>query len=134
MKLPAGKYLVLFDGYCHLCSHTVQVILKFDKKRRFVFASLTSETAKYWLQKRQIPETDDSVVLISQDAYHVRSAAVLEIARILGGFFLLFRIFKVMPQKWNDCLYQWIARNRFRWWGSREHCLMPSEKYRDRFL
>ncbi|WP_423128109.1 thiol-disulfide oxidoreductase DCC family protein [Gaoshiqia sp. Z1-71] len=134
MKLPDGKYLVLFDGYCYLCSHTVQVILKFDKKRRFVFAPLTGETAKYWMEKEHIPETVDSVVLISPDAYYIRSAAVLEIARILGGFFLLFRIFRILPQKWLDHLYNRIARNRFRWLGRRDHCLMPSAKYRDRFL
>ncbi len=134
MFLPDGKILILFDGYCHLCSRTVQVILKFDKKRKFVFAPLSSTTGIHFKEKYHITKQTDSVILIKANVCNIKSEAVLEIADSLGGLFKLLLIFRIIPRKWRDKLYDCVARNRFRWFGKRSSCLMPPKGQEQQFL
>ncbi|MGV8137766.1 MAG: thiol-disulfide oxidoreductase DCC family protein [Mangrovibacterium sp.] len=133
-ELPHGKSLILFDGYCHMCSRVVQLILKFDRNKMFLFAPLESDAGLFWKGKRQIPESVDSIILIEENCFLIKSDAVLKIARQLGGLFKFLLIFRVIPQSWRNRVYDLIARNRFRWFGRRESCMMPTKEQRKRFI
>ena len=134
IDLPEGKSLILFDGYCHLCSGVVQRILKYDSKRIFVFAPLESEVGMKWRAHFQIPESVDSIILIDNSEAFVYADAALKIAGRLGGFWSIFRVGYLLPQKWRDSLYRWVARNRMHWFGRRKSCWFPDESLKDRFL
>jgi len=134
MELPHGKSLILFDGYCHVCSRFVRFILKYDRKEVFLFAPLGSRAGLFWKEKRQISESVDSVILIEQDTFLIKSDAVLKIAKRLGGFFKLLFVFRVISQSRRDRIYDLIARNRFRWFGRRESCMLPTKEQSARFL
>ena len=134
MEIPHGKSLILFDGYCHVCSRLVQFILKFDRKAVFLFAPLESSMGLFWKAKWQIPDSVDSVILVEKDAFLIKSDAVLKIAECLGGLFRLFIIFHVIPKSRRDRIYDLIARNRFRWFGRKESCMMPGKEQKERFF
>ena len=133
MKLPDDKYLILFDGYCHLCSHTVQTILKFDKKKEFIFVPLNSDLGITWRDKLLIPDQIDSVILIHKNKFLIKSEAFIRISHQLGGIFHLVKIVKVFPLKTRDRIYDYIARNRFKWYGKRNSCFLPAEKKENDF-
>ncbi len=126
---------MLFDGVCNLCSTAVQFIIKQDKKARFRFASLQSETGQQLLQKFNLP-TDDitTMVLIEGDKYYTHSTAGLRNALHLGGLWQLLYGFIIVPKPIRDAVYNWIARNRYRWFGQSEACMIPTPELKARFL
>lgn len=127
--------IVLFDGVCNLCNGAVQWIVKRDRKAVFCFASLQSEAAQEAL--RAVGHTTplpDSLVLIADGAVSVRTAAVLGIARRLPFPWPLAVVLFVVPPFLRDPIYSWIARNRYRWFGKRETCMVPTKELRARFL
>ena len=134
MIIPEGKALILFDGYCHLCSGLVARLLKADRKARFLFAPLSGNTALELRRSYSIPDSVDSIVLVEADGFTLYSDAVLRIARYVGGIYKILFIGYILPKTWRDSLYCFVARNRFRWFGRRNTCLVPDEKYSSRFL
>lgn len=134
MIVPPGKSLVLFDAACHLCSGWVQLLLKADRKARFVFAPLGGATAAKLDQTKAISGSVDSIVLIEGECVAIYSDAILQIAQRMGGFYQLLAVGYILPKTWRDGLYHIVARNRFAWFGRRSACLVPDEKYRSRFL
>ncbi len=127
--------ILLFDGVCNLCNGTVQFIIKHDKKAIFRFASLQSELAQNLLVQHQVSIKNlESVVLISQNRIFTHSDAPLEIAYLLGGFWRFFYIFKLIPYFFRNAIYNWIARNRYRWFGKEESCWLPTAELKARFL
>ena len=125
--------IVLFDGGCNLCSKSVQFIIKRDPHNQFLFASLQSEMGKSLLEKHHLSEVD-SVVLIKEDMYYMESDAALEICRHLSSGWKLLAILKVIPSSIRDPLYQFVARNRYRWFGKQDSCMLPTEEMKKRFL
>ena len=119
-------YIVLFDGLCNLCNGSVQFIIRHDKKNKFVFASLQSEVAKKLLNEIQFPSSLETIVLIKGHKHFEKSDAVLEIAKNLSGLWPMIYGFKIIPRFLRDVLYNWIAKNRYTWFGKRESCLAPS--------
>lgn len=134
IELPKGKSLILFDGYCHLCSGVVQRILKYDSRRIFVFAPLESEVGMKWRAYFQIPDSVDSIILIEKSEVFVYTGAVLKIAGELGGIWRIFQIGYLLPKNWRDAIYRSIARNRRHWFGRRNTCWLPDDPLNDRFL
>jgi predicted DCC family thiol-disulfide oxidoreductase YuxK len=127
--------LVLFDGLCNLCSASVQFILKRDLAGNFRFASLQSETGRQELTKQGFdPSGLHSIVLVKGATSFIKSDAALEIARGLSGFWPMLYVFKIIPRFIRNPVYDWIARNRYRWFGKQETCWLPSEKWKERFL
>ena len=127
--------IVLFDGVCNLCNGSVQWISKRDKKGRFRFASLQSAAAKKALADVGLANMAlDSVVLIEGTRVFVRTDAALRIAKGLGLPWSLFAAFLVVPAFLRDPLYRLIARYRYRWFGKRETCMVPTKELRARFL
>ena len=124
---------MLFDGVCNLCSKSVQFIIKRDPHNQFLFASLQSEMGKSLLEKHHLSEVD-SVVLIKEDMYYMESDAALEICRHLSSGWKLRAILKVIPSSIRDPLYQFVARNRYRWFGKQDSCMLPTEEMKTRFV
>jgi predicted DCC family thiol-disulfide oxidoreductase YuxK len=129
------KSLVLFDGICNLCSTAVIFILKRDCKDRFRFASLQSESAGIILNKYNFfGNFPDTIVLIEKGKVYLKSTAVLRIVRHLRGAWPLFYGFIIFPVFIRDRIYDWVARNRFHWFGRKSQCYIPDEKWKDRFI
>lgn len=135
--VPApDKLIILFDGVCNLCNSAVQFIIRKDRKDLFRFASLQSDAGKELMAQYNLPvtTTPESIILIKGDAVYQYSAAVLQIARYLGGLWPLAYSFIVLPRFIRDSMYKWIARNRYRWFGRQSSCMLPTPALRAKFL
>jgi predicted DCC family thiol-disulfide oxidoreductase YuxK len=135
--------LVLFDGYCTLCSRAVQFILPRDPAAHFRFASLDAPAAQARLEAWRAQAggaaastpLPDSLLLLDADGLHVRSEAALRIAaQLTGPWPVLARLARLVPRALRDRIYDVIARHRYRWFGRRETCLLPTSANRARFL
>lgn len=127
--------IILFDGVCNLCNSSVNFIIDHDKKGVYQFTSLQSETGKNLLKRVGFPpDKIDSIVLIEGESVYVKSTAVLQIASRLDGCWKLLRIFKVIPRPLRDRLYDYVAQNRYRWFGKQATCRIPTPELKTRFL
>lgn len=125
---------MLFDGECNFCDVSVQFILKRDPKGVFKFASLQSEIGQQLLKEYDVPNHMDSIVLIDGDGFYTKSTAALKIARQLTNFWKYFYIFIIVPKFVRDIAYNVIAKNRYKWFGKKEACMLPTAEQRNRFL
>jgi len=127
--------VLLFDGVCNLCNASVQWILKRDRKGIFKFAALQSDTGQMLLRQFGLSEKDfDTVVLVADGRIFTRSDAALEIVQRIGGMWSLLAVFKIIPRSIRDTIYDWVARNRYRWFGKKEECMLPRPEWRERFV
>lgn len=127
--------ILLFDGVCNLCDASVQEVIKADKKGIFLFASLQSEAAAQLLEGSDLdPAALKSVILYHKGRFYTTSNAILETTRLLGGAWSLLYIFKIVPRFIRDAVYFWIARNRYKWFGKKEECMIPTPELKERFL
>lgn len=135
-NLPQHKKIILFDGLCNLCDGTVQFIIKRDTKDVFRFVSLQSDLGRELLQKLPIEfQLIDSVILYeSEKMFFYKSQAVFEIVKSIGGIYYCLLIFKLLPNTITNAVYDFIAKNRYRWWGKKESCLVPSKDLQSKFL
>jgi predicted DCC family thiol-disulfide oxidoreductase YuxK len=135
-SLPKDKKIVLFDGVCNLCNGFVDKIIAKDKKDIFRFASLQSDIGIAIQKHLQLdPEKLDSVILYEPEvAYYHKSAAALRIINEFGGAWKLLNIFRILPKFINDTVYDFVAKNRYKWFGEKETCRMPTPEERARFL
>ncbi len=127
--------IILFDGVCNLCNASVQFILKRDSKAHFRFASLQSEFGKQQLLLYEIDASKcDSVIYIYKDRAFIKSTAALQIAKKLGGGWPLLYGLIIIPRFIRDWVYGFIAKNRYRWFGKKDSCMIPSPELKSRFL
>jgi predicted DCC family thiol-disulfide oxidoreductase YuxK len=126
--------IILFDGICNLCSNSVRFIIQRDPGREFKFTSLQSEAGKQYIEQYNIHETIDSIVLIKGGKVYLESTAALKIASRLKWPWRIFGILQGVPKPVRDRLYRWIAKNRYKWFGRDESCMLPSKENRDRFI
>jgi predicted DCC family thiol-disulfide oxidoreductase YuxK len=129
-----GNAVVLFDGVCNLCNGAVQFVLRRDRHAAFRFASLQSNYAKD-LMKRfgLIPGTLHSLLLYDNGVLYEKSDAALRIASYLKGFSVL-SAFKIVPRFIRDGVYDFVARNRYRIFGKRDECMIPTPETKGRFI
>lgn len=131
---PASS-VVLFDGVCNLCNAAVRFVIERDPGGRFRFAALDSEAARTLRHATGAPAAlPDSIVLVDEDGEFTRSDAALRIARRLTFPWPLAYVFILVPRVLRDALYDWIARHRYRWFGRRDTCMVPTPELRGRFL
>jgi len=123
--LPEGKFLIQFDGMCILCSRTVQFILKADRKKKFLFQTLQDSSKQ---------KTFETVIVSDQNSSFQHFDSILKIGKELGGIYWTIAVFRILPRKWRHELYLWIAKNRFRWFGIRNLCYLPSDDEKERFI
>ncbi len=135
MKHPVTHSIIFFDGVCNLCDATVHWVIKHDKKNVFRFASLQSDFAKKMLQdyttKKSIP---DSLVLLENNKIYVKSDAALRIVKKLSGIYSLLYAFIVLPSFVRDLIYDLVAKNRYKWFGKKENCLIPEASLKSKFI
>ncbi|MRH99562.1 DUF393 domain-containing protein [Kriegella sp. EG-1] len=130
------KKIVLFDGVCNLCNSTIQRIIKSDTEDVFRFAALQSELGKKLVEERNIDtDTIDSIILIEPGiAFYVKSDAALQIGRHLSGYRSISRILNLIPSGLRDIVYDFIARNRYKWYGKKDQCMVPTPELMAKFL
>jgi predicted DCC family thiol-disulfide oxidoreductase YuxK len=129
-----AESVILFDGVCNLCNASVQFVIQRDPQAHFAFAPLGSDAANELLRGRRATITSDSIILVEKDAIYDQSTAALRIARRLSGGWSLTSAFLVVPRVLRDAVYRLIARNRYRWFGRRDACMIPTPELRARFL
>ena len=126
--------ILFFDGYCNLCNGLVDWVMKQDRRQTIQFASLQGKTAAEKLNLSSSKIDFDTVIYFKDQQTFERSNAILELLNDLGGFWKLFYIFKVIPVFVRDFIYNWVAKNRFRFFGRRETCRMPTPNEKARLL
>ena len=131
----SGSPVILFDGVCNLCNGAVQFIISRDRKRKYRYASLQSETGRSLMLKAGLSvDKIDTVVLIEGEKAYTHSDVALRVCRHMGGLWPLFQVFYIIPKPIRDAVYDWVARNRYRWFGKREACMVPTPELRSLFL
>ncbi|WP_394740839.1 thiol-disulfide oxidoreductase DCC family protein [Natronococcus roseus] len=134
-ELPEDAPIVLFDGVCNLCAGFVQFIVPRDDEEIFHFASLQSDVGQRLLADHGLAEDHlDSIVLIEGEDAYVKSAAVLRIGEHLGGVYALGRPLRYLPRRLRDWGYDVVAANRYRVFGKKDQCMMPTGNVQERFL
>lgn len=132
---PSHDHLLLFDGVCHLCDASVQFILKHDPAGKIKFAPIQSALgSRLYAEHGLDPAAPNAMVFLTPRGAFEASDAALEIARTLGGVWGLAVVFKVLPRTVRDAVYYFVARNRYRWFGREEACMMPTKELRERML
>lgn len=134
--LPSGKKIILFDGVCNLCEASIVYVIKHDKKDIFRFVALQSDLGQAILKHIGInPIHIDSVILYEPGvAYYYKSSAVVEIAKGLSGIFTWFTLFQILPTVFRDYVYDYVAKNRYKWYGKKQECLVPNKEIVSKFL
>jgi predicted DCC family thiol-disulfide oxidoreductase YuxK len=126
--------LILFDGTCHYCHWMVQLAIRYDPKKKLRFAPLQGATAQDMKRQFHLDEHTDSVVLIEQGQVFYYSTAALRSCAYLQAPLSWLRVGLIVPTKLRDKIYQWVAANRYRWFGRYETCRIPQGVDLDRFL
>ena len=127
--------LILFDGVCNFCNFWVNFIIDRDSKAFFKFTAVQSDTARQILKSNNIDAMKiDSIVLVINGKIFFKSSAAFQIARKLDGFWKLLYIFIIIPPFMRDGIYDFIASNRYKWFGKRETCRIPTDNEKHRFI
>lgn len=134
--METDKKIILFDGVCNLCNRTIQRIIKGDKKDIFRFAALQSEVGEKLIAERNIDTSKiDSIILIEPGiAYYVKSSAALKIGRHLKGYRTISRVLNLIPSGLRNIVYDFVARNRYKWYGKKDQCMIPTPELSAKFL
>lgn len=133
--MTAKSPIVLFDGVCNLCNSTVQFVIRKDTKKKFRFGSLQGIKGQEVLRRFNLPVNEfHSFILLEDDKMYSRSTAVLRMLKLLGGGWKFLYGFIIVPKFVRDAVYNWIARNRYKWYGKRDECMIPTPELRERFL
>ncbi|TGV04056.1 thiol-disulfide oxidoreductase DCC family protein [Flavivirga rizhaonensis] len=136
IDLPKHKKLILFDGVCNLCNTSVQYVIKHDKKNIFMFAPLQSDIGKRIIERFNIDtkKTDSILLYIPKSSLVSKSTAALKIAMHLGFPQNLMRVFFIIPPFIRNWVYDYIAKNRYKWYGKKDACMIPTPELKSKFL
>tara|TARA_R110002049_G_scaffold18364_2_gene70323 strand:+ start:284 stop:703 length:420 start_codon:yes stop_codon:yes gene_type:complete len=134
--VPNDKKLILFDGVCNLCNTSVQYVIKHDKKNLFLFAALQSEVGQNIIEHYNMDTSKvDSILLYTQEkGIQYKSTAALKVASQLGFPTNILAIFLIVPNFMRNWVYDFIAKNRYKWYGKKEACMIPTPELKSRFL
>ncbi|WP_410005240.1 thiol-disulfide oxidoreductase DCC family protein [Aequorivita nionensis] len=127
--------IILFDGVCNLCNGAVTYIIKRDKNNVFKFAALQSEIGQQLISKFNIDTSKvDSIIFIDGEKHYTKSSAALHIAKQLSGAYPLLFGFMIVPKFLRNSVYDYIAKNRYKWFGKKESCMIPTAELKSKFL
>jgi len=132
--VSSSKKIILFDGVCNLCNGAVQFIIKRDTREYFLFASLQSSYGQQQLIKHKFQQTLSTIILIEGEQALQKSDAILGIVKHLPGAWPLLSACKVLPRFIRDAAYDWVARNRYRFFGKKDACMIPTPELKARFI
>lgn len=135
-NLPSNKKVILFDGVCNFCNDSVLKVIKYDTKNKFVFTSLQSDIGKEITQYLGVDTSKiDSIILYEPNvSYEIKSSAALKIMNGFGGIWKLTQVFWIFPENLRNFVYDYIAKNRYKWFGKKEACMIPSKEIQEKFL
>ncbi|WP_198510301.1 thiol-disulfide oxidoreductase DCC family protein [Bacillus solitudinis] len=128
------NHIILFDGVCNFCDHSVQFIIKRDKKTVYKFASFQSDAGQEILRMFNIPANIDSFILIENNRCYYKSSAALKICKNLKSSWKLLYCLLIIPKPIRDYFYGILAKNRYKWFGKKDSCTLPTPEIRKRFL
>lgn len=135
MILVRSQNVILFDGVCNLCNFFINFVIDRDDQKHFKFASLQSEIAHEFLsESNQVSHNLESVVLVEGGSIYTKSDAALRILKKIGFPWVLFYPFIIIPKFIRDWVYDWVAKNRYKWFGKSEVCRIPNPDILERFL
>lgn len=136
IDIPKNKKLILFDGICNLCNNSVLKVIKYDKKNIFLFAALQSETGKKVTKHLNIDIAKvDSIILYEPGvSYDIKSTAALKVMNHFGGLWHISQIGFLFPEFFRNYVYDYIAKNRYKWFGKKESCMIPTAELKVKFL
>lgn len=126
--------VILFDGVCHFCDTSVQFIIRRDPEGYFKFVALQSDVGSKLLQQHHITHEMDSFILIDHDRYYIKSSAALQVCRKLRGWYKCLYVLIIIPRPIRDFFYDLFAKRRYRWFGRKDSCTLPTAEQRERFL
>ncbi|RYG73354.1 thiol-disulfide oxidoreductase DCC family protein [Lentibacillus lipolyticus] len=126
--------IILFDGECNFCDHSIQFIIKKDKKAIFKFAAIQSDAGQKIIRNFNVPDSINSLILIKNNKCYFKSSAVLRICKKLTGVWKIFYCLLIIPKWLRDYVYGIVAKNRYKWFGKKDSCMLPSPEIRNRFL
>lgn len=134
--IPINKKVILFDGICNLCNNSVTKAIKHDAKNTFLFASIQSETGQKIINHLKIDTSKtDSIILYEPGvSYDLKSTAALKVMNDFGGFWQLTKLLWIFPESFRDFVYDYIAKNRYKWFGQKESCIIPTPELKAKFL
>jgi predicted DCC family thiol-disulfide oxidoreductase YuxK len=133
--MPASRSIVLFDGVCNFCNSTINFLIRQDQKKVFQFATLQSEAGQQFLKKYNLPTKDfDSFVLIDDGKAYKSSTAGLRLYNKLPWYWKWTQLFWVVPKPARDAVYDFVAKNRYKWFGKKDACMIPKPEVKERFL
>lgn len=135
IEFPKDKKIILFDGVCNLCDSSVQLIIKHDANDIFRFVSIESDLGKEIINYIGInTKSIDSILLYEPGiAYYYKSEAIFKIAKELKGWYSIFGFLSFTGNKF-DSIYNYIAKNRYKWYGKKDHCMIPTPELKAKFL
>ncbi|TYB76626.1 DUF393 domain-containing protein [Bizionia saleffrena] len=136
ISIPKHKQLILFDGVCNLCNTSIQYVIRHDKKNTFLFAALQSDVGREMITKFNIdPLKTDSILLYSPvKGMYTKSTAALRIAKHLGFPVNVLPVFLIFPTCIRNMVYDFVAKNRYKWYGKKEQCMIPSPELQSKFI
>jgi predicted DCC family thiol-disulfide oxidoreductase YuxK len=127
--------LILFDGICNFCNSAVNFVIKKDKEAFIHFAPLQSPKGRLYLKQYNYPVNNlNSFVFIENNKVYTKSTAALKVCMHLKGLWPLCYGFIIVPKFIRDGIYSWVAKNRYKWFGVRQECMMPTPEVRSRFV
>lgn len=135
-NIPNGKKVILFDGVCNLCNDSVIKVIKKDKKNVFLFTALQSEIGQKIIENIGIDTSKiDSIILYEPNGdFYIKSSAALRVMNEFSGLWKLTQIFRILPAAFNNIFYDFVARNRYRWFGKKDSCMIPTPELKAKFL
>lgn len=135
-SLPKNAPVLLFDGVCNLCNNTVQFCINNDTDGNIYYASLQSEVGQAFLEKHRFDtRTFSTVILVEDNKFYTKSDAPLRLTRYFTNpFWRLTNVFWIVPKFIRNAVYDYIAKNRYKWFGKREACMLPTPDLKQRFL
>lgn len=135
-NLPKNKKIILFDGVCNLCDSSIQFIIKHDKNDIFRFVALQSDLGLEIIKHIgvDVSKTDSIILYEPRNAYYYKAEAALKIAKELGGIYSAISWFSILPKGLTNSVYDYIAKNRYKWYGKKDACMIPTPELKAKFL
>ncbi len=133
-ELPKDKKIILFDGVCNLCDTSVQFVIKHDKKDIFRFVPLQSELGQKIVNHIGASTIDSTILYEPGKAYYLKSDVAFKILKEIGGVYKVLLVFSILPKSIRDYIYDYVAKNRYKWFGRKESCMIPTRELQSKFL
>lgn len=135
-NIPKDKKIILFDGVCNLCDATVQRIIENDKNDIFRFAAIQSDIGRQIIKHIGVDtnKTDSIILYEPGQAYFYKAEAAMHIAKQMGGWYSIIGWFSFLPKGLSNTVYDYIAKNRYKWYGKKNECMIPTPELKAKFL